>query len=111
MKRSKLLCLLVSFILCLALFGGVTYPQVVSADEEEEEPAPEPVFELQAKHPSLEGPSDTTFEFEIGFAYRHGEQPLDFELTATGPEGWLVYIAESSYNKDKRIEQKPVLPA
>jgi len=79
---------------------------VVSADseeEEEEELVPEPVFELQAKHPSLEGPADTTFEFEVGFAYRHGTQPLDCELITTAPEGWLAYIAESSYNKDKRI--------
>ena len=106
MKRSKLFCLLVSFTLCLAVFGGLVYPQVVSAaseEEEEEELVPEPVFELQAKHPSLEGPADTTFEFEIGFAYRQGKEALDFELITTAPEGWLAYIAESSYNKDKRI--------
>jgi len=103
MKKSKLLCLLVSFTLCLTVLGGLVSPQVASADPEEEEPAPEPVFELQAKYPSMEGPADTTFEFEIGFAYRQGKQALDFELIATAPEGWLVYIAESSYNKDKRI--------
>ncbi len=106
MKISKLFCLLVSFTLCLAVFGGLVYPQVViaaSEEEEEEELVPEPVFELQAKHPSLEGPADTTFEFEIGFAYRQGKEALDFELITTAPEGWLAYIAESSYNKDKRI--------
>jgi len=106
MKKSKLLCVLVGFLLCLAVLGGLVSPQLASADseeEEEEELVPEPEFELQAKHPSLEGPADTTFEFEIGFAYRHGEQPLDFDLSTSAPEGWLVYIAESSYNKDKRI--------
>jgi len=108
MNKPKLACLIACVTLCLATFGGLIGQPIASAQseeqaEEEEAPPPEPTFELQAKYPALSGPADTTFEFEVGLSYRHGEEPREFELRTMGPEGWLTYVCESSYQKDKQL--------
>jgi len=104
MNKSKLACLIACVTLCLATFGGLIGQPIASAQAEEEEaPPPEETFELQAKYPALSGPADTTFEFEVGLSYRYGEGPREFELHTTGPEGWLTYVCESSYQKDKQL--------
>lgn len=105
MNKSSLVCSVSCLILCLAIISGPINQQVASAqaEEEEEAPPPEEAFELQAKYPALSGPADTTFEFEVGLSYRYGEGPREFELRTTGPEGWLTYVCESSYEKDKQL--------
>lgn len=105
MNKSRLACLVACVTLCLATFGGLMNQPIASAqsEEEEEAPPPEETFELQAKYPALSGPADTTFEFEVGLSFRHGEEPREFELRTTGPEGWLTYVCESSYKKDKQL--------
>jgi len=105
MNKPKLACLIACVTLCLATFGGLLNQPIASAqaEEEEEAPPPEEAFELQAKYPALSGPADTTFEFEVGLSYRYGEGPREFELRTTGPEGWLTYVCESSYEKDKQL--------
>lgn len=105
MNKSKLACLIACVTLCLATFGGLLNQPIASAqaEEEEEAPPPEETFELQAKYPALSGPADTTFEFEVGLSYRYSEGPREFQLGTTGPEGWLTYVCESSYQKDKQL--------
>lgn len=106
MNKSKLACLIACLALCFATFGGLIGQPIASAqtEEEEEPPPPEPTFELQAKYPALSGPADTIFEFEVGLSYRHGKEPREFELSATGPtKEWITYVCESSYKKDKQL--------
>ena len=105
MNKFRLACLVGCFTLCLAAFGGLLNQAIASAqsEEEEEAPPPEEELELQAKYPSLSGPADTTFEFEVGFSLRHATEAREFELSTSGPEGWLIYIAESTYETDKQI--------
>ncbi len=105
MNKFRLACLIGCFTLCLATFGGLLNQPIASAqsEEEEEAPPPEETFELQAKYPALSGPADTTFEFEVGLSFLHGKEPREFELRTTGPEGWLTYIAQSTYEKDKQL--------
>lgn len=105
MNKTKLACLIACVTLCLATFGGLLNQPIASAqaEEEEEAPPPEETFELQAKYPALSGPADTSFEFEVGLSFRYGKEPREFQLRTTGPEGWLTYVCESSYQKDKQL--------
>jgi len=103
MNKAKLACLIACVTLCLATFGGLIGQPIASAQSEEEAPPPVETLELQAKYPALSGPADTSFEFEVGLSYKYGEAPREFELRTTGPEGWLTYVCESSYNKDKQL--------
>ena len=97
----------VTAALCV-LFVGAAFvaPVVVMADEGDTEAPPVIPDELQvnAKFPSMTGPADSTFKFEVEFTFktqnRLGE---DFDLTVSGPPGWLTYIAESSYKLDSQI--------
>jgi len=105
MNKFRLACIIGCVTLCLATFGGLLNQPIASAqsEEEEEAPPPEETFELQAKYPALSGPADTTFEFEVGLSFLHGKEPREFELRTTGPEGWLTYVCESTYETDKQL--------
>lgn len=103
MKRSKLPYLIMSLVLCSGVLMAGLSAQPVSAQaggEEAEESAES--FELQPKFPVLSGPADTTFEFTVGMRYR-GDTARVFDLNVSGPEGWVTFIAESSYRKEKRL--------
>jgi uncharacterized membrane protein len=97
----------VTAALCV-LFVGAAFiaPVAVMADEGDTEAPPVVPDELHvnAKFPSMTGPADSTFKFEVEFTFktqnRLGE---DFDLTVSGPPGWLTYIAESSYKLDSQI--------
>lgn len=103
MNKSKLACLIACLILCLTIFSGLITPAVARAQPEEEVSPPKEKVELESKYPALEGPADTSFEFEVELRYLHGEEPREFDLRTTGPEGWLTYICESSYKKEKKL--------
>jgi len=105
MCKSRLVRLF-SALVCVAVLGAaVVAPGVVLADENGDA-APEipTVFQGNPKFPSMTGPADTTFKFEVEFTYRSGEpRGRSFDLAVTGPPGWLTYIAESQYNLDRQI--------
>jgi uncharacterized membrane protein len=108
--RSSRFVRFVTAILCV-LFVGAAFvaPAAVMAQDDEEEVTEEPVvipdeLLVNAKFPSMTGPADSTFKFEVEFTFRTGKkQGEDFDLTVSGPTGWLTYIAESSYKLDSQI--------
>ena len=123
MNKTRIICLITSLLLSLAIIG-VPLSQVAMATdtepenlisalskqaslpEDEEEVVEEEsfeTFEIGAKYPVLTGASDTSFLFEVDFTRAGGDQDLNFDLTVTGPKDWLVYAAQDSYNSDKRI--------
>jgi uncharacterized membrane protein len=89
MNKFKIAYLLVSLIFCLAIFGGLINQPIVAAQEEK--------IELNSKYPIRPGSADVAFTFDIELTYSGGEEPLTFELSAEGPEGWLVSILQSAY--------------
>ena len=98
----------VTAVLCV-LFVGAAFvaPVAVMADEEGDAEAPPVIpdeLRVNAKFPSMTGPADSTFKFEVEFTFRTQNQlGEDFDLTVSGPTGWLTYIAESSYKLDSQI--------
>ncbi len=80
--------------LCLILVSLLLiFPQAVLAQEE--------TIELTTPYTKLEGTSGASFEFEVALDYQ-GSQTRIFNLSATGPQDWSVYITPS-YPKDQRI--------
>jgi len=92
MNKLKVACLLVGLVFSLAMCGGLITQQMVAAQEEEVQ---EEEVELNCKYPIRSGPSNTIFGFSVELSYSGGEQPLLFELSAEGPDGWQVVIYES----------------
>jgi len=81
--------------LCLILVSLLLiFPQAVLAQEE--------TIELTTPYTKLEGTSGASFEFTITLKYQ-GSQTRDFNLSATGPQDWAVYITPS-YPQDKLIQ-------
>ena len=81
-------------VLCLLLVSLLfIFPPAVSAQEAE--------IELTTPFTTLEGQSGSGFEFEVTLHYT-GSETLNFNLSATGPQGWTTYITPS-YPKDKMI--------
>ncbi len=123
MSRIKAICLITGVVFGLAMLCGpisqqtalakskeVSNPGVVlleqgepPAEEPELEEKPEQKIEFETKYPMLSGPADTTFEFEVKLSYIGGEEATAFELSVEGPQGWLAYVCESTYQKDKEI--------
>jgi len=105
MHNSRLLRFLTAILSVSLIAGAVLAPvAVLAADEEDEAPKVEETLMVNAKFPSMTGPSDSTFKFEIEFTYRTtnsvGE---DFDLTVSGPQDWLLYCAESTYKLDSQV--------
>jgi len=107
MRNSKFVRF-VTAVLCV-LFVGAAFvaPVAVMADEEGDAEAPPVIPDellVNAKFPSMTGPADSTFKFEVEFTFRtQNKLGEDFDLTVSGPTGWLTYIAESSYKLDSQI--------
>jgi uncharacterized membrane protein len=105
MHSSRLLKFFLTILSVTLIAGAVLAPvAVMAADEEEETTTPPETLLVNAKFPSMTGPADSTFKFEIEFTYRTtntvGE---DFDLTVSGPQGWLLYCAESTYKLDSQV--------
>jgi uncharacterized membrane protein len=120
MNKIRVICLVMSLILCIAMLGmplnniatatTVAPEKLTSAPvkqaslpEEVVEPELEETFEIGANYPILTGPADTTFLWEVDFTRAGGDQDLVFDLSLTGPQDWLFYAAQDRYNKDTRI--------
>jgi hypothetical protein len=105
--RNPTLRRLTTALFCFIVLGGaVLAPIMVLADDEGETTTPTMPDTLLAnpKFPSMTGPADSSFKFEVEFTYRSLD-PVgkSFDLAVTGPPGWLTYIAESQYKLDSQI--------
>ena len=89
MNKFKVSCLLVSLVFSLAIFGALINQPIVVAQEEK--------IELNSKYPIRPGPVDISFTFDVELLYSGGEEQRTFELSAEGPDGWLVSILQSAY--------------
>jgi len=106
--RNPRLLRLITALMCLSLVGGALLaPVAVLAQEEEEEtsaPTVPDMLQVNPKFPSMTGPADASFKFEVEFTYRSLEpRGKTFDLAVTGPSGWLTYIAESTYKLDSQV--------
>ena len=126
MKMLKVLC-----GLCLLLVGLLTIylPSAVLAQDEGPLKEGEERMRLEATYPKLEAISGQKFEFEVKLTYLtylgQGEARV-FELIATAPEGWSIYMTpqfgdtrisairleplSATGNKIKVIAQSPFWP-
>lgn len=86
--------------LCILLVGSLVISQPATILAQDESPGEEKI-ELTTPYTKLEGTSGTSFEFEVELNYQ-GSEARVFDLVATGPKNWTVYITPS-YPKDKRI--------
>lgn len=100
--KSKLTMFLTYIAACIGLSVILAGPALVAAQSSNQgETAPER-FELQPKFPVMTGPADATFEFKVGILY-NGDKARVFDLNVSGPQEWLTYVAESTYEKEKRL--------
>ncbi len=105
MRNSRHIHLFAAMLSLLVLGAAALVPAAVLAqDAEETVPKIEDMLQVNAKFPSMTGSADSTFKFEVEFTFRTGE-PVGraFDLTVSGPTGWLTYIAESTYKLDSQI--------
>ncbi len=116
MRKTGLSLLLVAAIL-IGGFGSVLLiPDPVAADDSAATELRPDRIRVSTKYPSVSGPADRTFIFQLELLYeltdiapgfeqadlgRLQSRVFDFELT--GPEGWRFYVAESSWRLDRRI--------
>jgi len=104
MKIVNLIC-----CFCLLLMGivAISQPTPVLAQGENNEEE----LQITTKYPKIEVTSggSAEFEVELKLTSESGSEPRLFDLTATGPKDWLVYIT-AAYPKDKRIASVRVSP-
>lgn len=99
----------VTAMLCVFLLGAAfVVPAGVMAAEEDATTTGTPVvpddLQVNAKYPAMTGPADSTFKFEVDFTFKTAKRTGEnFDLTVTGPPGWLTYIAESAYKLDNQV--------
>lgn len=91
MNMTRMICV---FFLLLAMSLVISPATILAQDEEEK-------IELTTSYTKLEGTSGTSFEFEVELSYQ-GSDARVFNLAATGPKDWMVYITPT-YPKDKQI--------
>jgi uncharacterized membrane protein len=89
------------FGLCLLLVSLMVFSLPAAVLAQEETPPPETI-ELTTSYTKLEGTSGASFEFEVELSYKGAEARV-FDLAATGPTDWAIYITPS-YPKDKMIK-------
>ena len=111
---------LVTFLLATALTIGIgpllLSPDTVSADNPFSTEMRPDSMKVSSKYPSVTGAADTTFMFQVELLYQLTDTTYEasiadtgklqsriFDFDLTGPPGWQVFIAESSWKLDKRI--------
>ncbi len=116
MRRSGSLVRLMQGILAGVLCIVALTPSVVLADSNfATEMRPDKIT-LTSKYPTVTGPADTRFMFAVDLKYELTDldpmmgdydtgrlQRRVFDLLLTGPEGWEVFVAESSWQLTTRI--------
>lgn len=89
-------CLLLASLLLIFPSGGVLAQETTPAEQ------PPDTVKLTATYTKLEGTAGSSFEFEVKITY-NGQKDRIFDLAATGPKDWQIYITPS-YPKDKQIK-------
>jgi uncharacterized membrane protein len=82
---------------------------VLAQDGEE---APPEILTMIATYTKIEAIAGAGFEFEASMEYSGGEEARTFDLSATGPQDWTVYVTPT-YPTDKQIldiRLEPTLP-
>ncbi|MFC1970979.1 NEW3 domain-containing protein [Chloroflexota bacterium] len=112
MKKLRLVCslclLLVSLLavgsygIVLGAEGDTPQPELISAGEEGS-------IKLTPTYPSVEAIAGGTFEFQVELLYA-GEDVRVFDLQATAPAGWDVYVTPR-YEKEKKISSITLKPS
>jgi len=88
----------------------VISPAVAVLAQEEE--APPEILTMIATYTKIEAIAGAGFEFEASLEYSGGEEARTFDLSATGPQDWTVYVTPT-YPTDKQIldiRLEPSLP-
>ena len=116
MRKSGMISMLAA-VLMGAIIPLVFSTGTVSAEEGSTQALRPDAIAVSSKYPSATGPADTTFMFAFELMYRVTDldpimgdydtgklqsRVFDFELT--GPPGWQVFVAESSWKLDTRIK-------
>lgn len=105
MKKVRLVC---SFILLVGLLA-TCLPGMALAQDEEEPEIVEKII-ITPTYPAVEAIAGADFEFMIELSYIGMENKV-FDLRATPPKGWEVYMTPR-YEKDRKISSinlKPTL--
>ena len=99
------------FIILLGSAFGIWLPQAVFAQDGTIEEKLEAVkrIEIAPVYSTLEAASGEEFEFEVEFMYV-GAMPRVFELRASGPGGWSVYMTPY-FDREKRIRDISLVPS
>jgi len=77
---------------------AITAPGIALAQEEKEPPE----IQIEPIYPKLEAIAGSDFEFEVELSYFRGEEPRDFDLKATAPQGWEAYVTPK-YETGKKV--------
>jgi len=107
MNRFRANCFILCLLLLLFIVGGASQPVLAKshvntaliAVEPGQPPLPPPPnfeesIKLEAKYPTLRGHSGSTYEFEVYLNYL-GREAREIRLSATTPEGFLIYVYPS----------------
>jgi uncharacterized membrane protein len=101
---SVTLCILLLALLCIGLAAPAAAFAVPVDNSsiltpppgQEEEEGPKETLELTCQYPALKNPAGSIFEYEVQIAYKNGEEPKYFDITADVPDGFY-YKIEKSY--------------
>jgi uncharacterized membrane protein len=95
--------------LSLLLVSLLVFSPAVAVLAQEEE-APPAMITLTATYTKIEAIAGTGFEFEVSLLYTGGTEARSFDLSATGPQDWTLYITPT-YPTDKQILDIRIEPA
>ena len=95
--------------------GEEPTPELISAPEPEpiaveEPPAIKEIVRLRPNFPTVEAIAGADFEYEMELLYVGEESSKTFDLRATYPAGWEVYMTPR-YEKDKKISSINLKPS
>jgi uncharacterized membrane protein len=90
------------FGLSLLLISLLVFSPAVAVLAQEEEEAPPETIKMTATYTKLEAIAGSGFEFEVSLEYTGGTEARTFDLIATGPQDWTVYVTPT-YPADKQI--------
>ncbi len=119
MRKAGFLLLALVIMIASGLGLVLASPSTVAADDAsttgEDGLRPDRI-RVSSKYPAVTGPADTSFVFQLELLYQltdiepgmeHADlgrlQSRVFDLELTGPDGWQVFTAESSWRLDRRI--------
>ncbi|MBI2868484.1 MAG: hypothetical protein HYX96_01500 [Chloroflexi bacterium] len=108
MKIPRVLVLLLLMAALLVAYA----PGVLAEETPTPEPPPIPAEKIEVLpiYPKIENIAGSSFSFEIELKFLNGDSPKVFDLRATGPQGWDVYMTPQ-YEKEKKISAIRLEPA